>query len=219
MRSVTREEMERIISYTHRTLEIPEPILVENAAIGLLQHIDLSKRHSFAVFCGPGNNGADGLALARQLLIRGKRVGIYLVGEKQEPSEAWLMNRRAVGHLTDDIHRVETLGDLEDMLDDLHRYNTVVDALFGTGLNRELKGIFPIVIDNINQSRIFTLSVDMPSGLDATTGQPYGAFIEAGKIVTLGLMKTGLEHNRLIDCPVKVSEIGLPLQAIRRVLG
>lgn len=219
MLSVTGSQMEQIVRYTQRTMEIPESILVENAALGILRYIDLRKRHSFAVFCGPGNNGADGLALARHLIIRGKRVGVYLVGEKHEPSEAWLMNRRALGHLTDQIHHVETLGELQDMLEDLNHYNMVIDALFGTGLNRELKGMFPIVIDNLNQSRIFTLSVDVPSGLDATTGKPYGAFVEAGEIVTLGLMKDGLLDNRLIDGPIHVAEIGIPSQAIERILG
>ncbi len=219
MRSVTAEEMKRIELIAMQQLEIPELILVENAALGVLQHLDLSRRHSFAIFCGPGNNGADGLAVARHLIGLDKTVGIYLLGESAPHSEAWKLNMRALTHMKAPIRRLETLGDLDDMIRELEQYNTIIDALFGTGLNRELKEMAPIVIDNINQSRIFTISIDIPSGLDATTGQPYGAFIEANEIITMECMKKGLEHNPNIDAPVHLVSAGIPQSCIRQVLG
>lgn len=219
MRSVTAEEMRRMDQMATKQYEIPETLLVENAARSILQCIDLSTRHTFAIFCGPGNNGADGLALARHLLGRGKKVMVYLIDKSDHPSEAWRINRTCIGHMTDAIRAIETLGDLDDMLQELKQYNTVIDAMFGTGLNRELKGVAPIVIDNINQSRIYTISVDMPSGLDATTGRPFGAFIEANEVITMECMKKGLESNSYVDCPVHVVSAGLPQAIVERVLG
>ena len=178
----------------------------------------MNTRHSFAVFCGPGNNGADGLALARHLLGREKKVMVYLVGESEHSSQAWMTNYRILQHMTQNLRRVETLGEIEDMLQELNAYNTVIDALYGTGLHGAVKGVAPIVMDNINQSRIYTISVDVPSGLDADTGRPYGAFIEANEVITIEMMKTGLENNPYVDCPIQVVSAGLPQLVKNRVL-
>lgn len=218
MQSVRAEEMREMEQIAIKQLEIPELLLVENAALNILRCLDLSTRHSFAVFCGPGNNGADGMALARHLLGRDKKVMVYLVGESKHPGEAWLTNRRILQHMTKNLRRVETLGEIEDMLQEINAFNTIIDALFGTGLQGSLKGVAPIVIDNINQSRIYTISVDVPSGLDATTGRPSGAFIEANEVITLEMMKTGLENNPYVDCPVQVVSAGLPQAVKDRVL-
>ena len=128
MRSVTAEEMRRMDQMATKQYEIPETLLVENAARSILQCIDLSTRHTFAIFCGPGNNGADGLALARHLLGRGKKVMVYLIDKSDHPSEAWRINRTCIGHMTDAIRAIETLGDLDDMLQELKQYNTVIES-------------------------------------------------------------------------------------------
>lgn len=218
MRLITAEEYRRIIAYTTGQMEIPLLLLAENASGAVVRAIDLEKRHSFAVFCGPTFNGAIGLAVARRLLGLGKQVGVYLLDPPEEPDAAWQTNVRAVQHLTRDLHSLETLGDLDDMLQALGQYNTIIDGLYGSELDFELKGVAPIVIDNINQSRTFTISIDVPSGLDATTGRPYGAFIEAGMTISLGFMKKGLMSNRLVDGPVHVVDIGIPKLALTRAL-
>lgn len=218
MQSVHVEEMREMEQIAIKQLEIPEVLLVENAALSILRCLDLNTRHSFAVFCGPGNNGADGLALARHLIGREKKVMVYLIGESEHPGEAWTINLRILRHMTQNVRRVETLGEIEDMLKEMNVYNTIIDAMYGTGLHGAVKGVAPIVMDNINQSRIYTISVDVPSGLDADTGRPYGAFIEANEVITIEMMKKGLENNPYVDCPIQVVSAGLPQLVKDRVL-
>lgn len=217
MRLVTADQMRELDKYCINQLEIPEILLVENAAISSLAHLDLDRRQSFAVFCGTGNNGADGLAIARQLLSLDKKVHIFLIGHSNKPSQAWLTNFRAVRHMTEQISSIETIGDIEDVSELLSRYNTIIDAIFGIGLNRPLSGVAPIAIEQMNESRIFKISIDMPSGLDANTGRSYGAFVEADRIICMEYMKAGLEKINYLDADIHIVSAGIPIKAKRHV--
>lgn len=217
MRLVSGQEMRDLDNYCVKQLEIPEILLVENAAISSLPYLDLDQRHSFAIFCGTGNNGADGLAIARHLLGRDKKVHVFLVGHNEKPSQAWLINFRALRHMTSQISSIETIGDLEDMDENLSSYNTIIDAIFGTGLNRPLSGVAPIVIDRMNESRIFKISIDLPSGIDADSGRSYGAFVEADRIICMEFMKAGLKNLNYSDAPIHIVSAGIPIKAKRHI--
>ncbi len=219
MRAVTAEEMKNIDRYAIEQLGIPSLLLMENAALRTIDAIDLEKRHSFAVFCGTGNNGGDGLAIARGLHALGKEVRVFLVGDPKRASEEFSVNRATLEHLNLEVSQVETLGDLDTMMTQLGKVNTIIDCLFGTGLNREVKGVAAVVIEQINQSRIFTISVDLPSGLDADRGNIWGTFVEPGLVVCLEMLKKGLVSNPYIHCPIRLVPIGIPEEAKRAILG
>src|SRR5699024_9625259 len=98
--------------------------------------IDLNIRHSFAIVVGVGNNGADGLALARNLLAMGKYIDLYIVGNLEKASKDFSINLESVKTMTDQIYKVESIADIEFMEKNLDKVNTIIEGIFGTGLSR-----------------------------------------------------------------------------------
>lgn len=219
MRAVTADEMKRIDHYAIEVLEIPGILLMENAALKVISNIDLNVRRTFAVVCGTGNNGGDGLAIARGLLALDKYVDVYIVGDMNRATKDFMTNYRILQKMRATIIHVDTLGSLETMERNLNKVNMIVDAIFGTGLTRAVVGVQEYAIDMINRSRIYTLSVDMPSGFDATTGEIHSVAIDPSMVVVFQLMKKGLLNNRYIDARIVVEPIGIPSMAIEAVLG
>ncbi|WP_311491442.1 NAD(P)H-hydrate epimerase [uncultured Anaerococcus sp.] len=215
---VDRDQMQAIDRYAINTLKIPSLCLVERASLAVLKHINLNKFGYFAVVAGVGNNGADGLALARNLLARYKDVEIYIVGDVAKASEEFKINLASCETLCEEIFYVESIEDLENMEKRLENVNLIVDALFGTGLNRAVSGLYATVISILNNVMKYKVSIDLPSGLDATTGMDLGEVVDADLIVTLQLMKTGLYEREAYKKKCVIEDIGIPQKAIDSVL-
>ncbi len=216
---VSSDQMRRIDHYAIEQMEIPSIVLMENAALAVISNLDLQRRHTFAVFCGTGNNGGDGLAIARGLINRGKSVTIYIIGEESHGSPDFKTNLAILRHMRAGIKKIETLGDIQDLADELKKVNTIIDAILGTGLDRPVRELQAVVIEQINESRVFTISIDLPSGLDGDTGKSLGACVEPSAILTLEIMKKGLYDNPMFRCPIRVLHIGIPDRAKAFVLG
>jgi NAD(P)H-hydrate epimerase len=153
------------------------------------------------VLCGPGNNGGDGFAAARHLRDRGFDVRVFLLGDRAAlKGDAAEMARRWPLPI-----RVASPDALQSM-------NIVIDALFGAGLSRHLEGEAAELVDAVNASGIAVISVDVPSGLDGTTGQSAGPVIQARKTVTFFRKKPGhlLMPGRDLCGEVIVTPIGIP---------
>lgn len=215
---VDRDQMQAIDRYAINTLKIPSICLVERASLAVLKHINLNKFGYFAVVAGVGNNGADGLALARNLLARYKDVEIYIVGDVAKASEEFKINLASCETLCEEIFYVESIEDLENMEKRLTNVNLIVDALFGTGLNRTVSGIYATVISILNNVMKYKVSIDLPSGLDASTGMDLGEVVDADLIVTLQLMKTGIYEREAYKKKCVIEDIGIPQKAIDSVL-
>ena len=216
---VTADEMRRIDKYAINVLEIPSIVLMENAALKVIKNIDIERRNSFAVICGTGNNGGDGLAVARGLLSLGKKVYTYIIGSKGEGSEEFKINLRSLMKISDNVKFMNTIGDIQSLPEELENVNMIIDAIFGIGLNSEVKGMAQYVIDTINKSRIYTLSVDIPSGMHPDTGAIMGTCVDPSLIVCMSSMKKGLVRNSLISTDIVVEHIGIPKEAYKAVLG
>ncbi len=152
---VDRETMQKIDNFAINELKIPSLCLVERAAISVMDNINLDIRHTFAIVVSCGNNGADGLALARNLLSLGKKCYIYIVGNKNKASEDFIINYNACKNLTNEIYSIETIEDMDFLRENLDKVNTIIDGIFGTGLNRPVSGIYANIIDLINDALIF----------------------------------------------------------------
>ncbi len=216
---VTGEQMRAIDQYAIKSMEIPSIVLMENAALQVINKIDLNLRHSFAIFCGTGNNGGDGLAIARGLINHGKDVSVFIVGDRKSITNEFHINYRILEHMRAELKWIETLEDLDHMMQKMQEVNTLIDCIFGIGLSREVKGTAAVVIEQINASRIYTISVDIPSGIHATTGQILGTYVEANEVVCLQYLKSGLSDNKYLHCPINVVKIGIPEQARKYVMG
>jgi NAD(P)H-hydrate epimerase len=117
----------------------------------------------FVVFCGPGNNGADGLAIACLLHEAGKLVQVFLLNANDQHTEEYNANLQRLTQLPVNIKPIATADGLPVMSDD----QLVIDALFGIGVNRPLTGLADALVQHLNQQPAFTISIDMPAGLPA----------------------------------------------------
>ena len=191
---------------------IPGAVLMENAALQALNVVESEfgdlELLTVGILCGPGNNGGDGFALARQLFLRGADVEVWLFADPKKLSGDAKLNYAAAKAL--DVPMVQP-GSADDL--DFSSYDLVVDALFGTGMARAPKGLFAEAIRTLNQMEILVLAIDVPSGVDAETGQDLGDALDATFTVTFQCGKPGLflPPGRDRAGEVTVAPISLPL--------
>lgn len=187
---VSAEEMKLYDRNTIEKIGIPAIVLMERAALSAFERIRecLSScgckngEKSVLVMAGMGNNGADGLALARLLAEDGICVEVWCVGEEQKATELWKRQREILTHYSVEFSTKPVKKE----------YNILVDALFGVGLSRELTGIYREAVDIFRSLKGWKLALDMPSGVDADTGKVLGTAVKADETVTFGFCKRGL---------------------------
>jgi NAD(P)H-hydrate epimerase len=201
-----------------RTFGIPGIVLMENAGRAFVDVLDhtagpLVDRVVF-VLCGKGKNGGDGFVIARHLAHRGARVHVILLGRKAEVRGESKVNLdsllRLASHKENRIH-FEAVSSVRP-LSRHGKPDIVVDALLGTGFSGTVKGLYKKGIAWMNESKARVFSVDIPSGVEATSGTVSGAAVRAERTVTMGLGKTGLYvgEGREHAGPVSVVDIGVP---------
>jgi NAD(P)H-hydrate epimerase len=143
------------------------------------------------IFCGKGNNGGDGFVAARHLLVKGIRPDIFLAGKINAVENEARQNLDILLRLKTKI--IEVAGENLYLLKNrVLRYNLIIDALLGIGLSGEVRGILKDLIGIINLSKAKVLSIDIPSGLDATTGRALGCCVKADRTVTFVARKRGM---------------------------
>lgn len=175
------------------------------------------------ILCGPGNNGGDGLAIARTLFNRGHAVKVCYVGAKsklEKASEDVKTNLRLLSDLDIDVEEISNHDHVKEAERIFAGSPLIIDAIFGTGLTRRVEDPFMDVIQRANDSGTSILSVDIPSGLDANTGDVFGISIRAESTVTFIAQKPGfLEGAGPSFCgAITVAEIGIPRVLIEDAL-
>ena len=198
---------------------IPSVVLMENAgrAVSLVILRSLRKiRHpKISVFCGLGNNAGDGFVIARHLQNRDFAVKTFLLGNPRRLKTDAAFNYQILKDFGGSLKILKHVD--ADLRKELQKSDLIVDAIFGIGLNRAVSGIFKDAIDAINKSGKPVVAVDIPSGLDGTTGKIYGACIKAKKTVTFTFMKKGFFRNEGLRHVGKiiVADIGIPKRLIK----
>ena len=209
MESISCQEMKEMDSYAINTVGIPSIVLMENAALKVINNIDLNF-NNFTVVCGRGNNGGDGLAVARHLIIKGKKVRIYIVGDIKNGTEDFNINLSILKNLKAEIINIKNEKELLQLKEDLSVSDITIDALFGIGLKRNIEGLYLEIIKMINNESKQIISVDIPSGIDGDTGKPMGICVKADKTVTFHKMKKGLLNCGNYTGEIIVEDIGIP---------
>jgi len=170
------------------------------------------------IVAGVGNNGGDGFVVARLLKKHGREARVLVVGDLARLSGDALVNQRAWVDAGGELARVHegSLGLLERSLAEA---DLVVDALFGTGLARELAGVSASVVERMNAANKPTLALDLPSGIDADTGVPCGVAVRASVTVTFAGLKRGLctPQGMAHAGEIQVVPIGIPKETEERV--
>ncbi len=220
MKLVTAEQMRLIDRETIEGRVVSGPDLMENAGRGIAQRllsgvIDPSMNEKVAVFCGKGNNGGDGFVIGRHLSQAGVPVTTYFIGPVDELSPDARLNFDRAAQLDMKLVEVSSSADLPDELD----CEYIIDAIFGTGFTGAPHGLAAELIEYINRHKDRTIiSVDLPSALNADTGQYEGAVVKADYTFPLALPKLGLyvSPGRELAGEVQVVPIGIPDHIIEK---
>ena len=197
---------------------VPGVVLMENAAKNCTQVLlDVFSDHihkGVCIFCGAGNNGGDGLVVARHLYNHGLLVKIVLCADPGKIKGDARMNldicrKMGLPITVLDVTSPNLLRKVEDVV---NGSGLLIDALLGTGLQGELKESLALLISSINSHNLPIVSVDIPSGLDCDTGEPLPVSIEAVATITLVALKKGFVDNtqsRQATGRVFVADIGI----------
>jgi hydroxyethylthiazole kinase-like uncharacterized protein yjeF len=175
------------------TYGISDALLMENAGeavyFAVLKECGIRNRR-FVVFSGIGNNGGDGFVAARKIHSSGGWVKIFVVGDPSRYRGAAKLNYEIVSRLPIEV-QVLTHDRIDEANDVVSGCDTIIDALFGTGLTRDVEGLHARVVGIMNGSGKTVFSVDIPSGVHGGTGRIMGAAVKADCTVTFGLPKIG----------------------------
>ena len=191
MKVSTVEQMRAMDRTAIEKYGIKDELLMENAGLAafsvILNEIGIEDT-SYLVICGGGNNGGDGLVVARKIHSMGGDVKILLLSETSNFKGAAKLNYEIAKKLSLEMTRLESIEELEDAVAEC---DVIVDAIFGTGLTRSVEGFYKDVIESINKSHKIVKSIDIPSGIHGNTGKIMGAAVLADFTSTFGLPKIG----------------------------
>ena len=214
MEVLSRKGCKNIDNYTIKNIGIPSIVLMENAANGII-NIIRSLGNKAIIFCGTGNNGGDGLAVARKLWLLKKDIEVVLVGNVEKLSEETKINLNIINSLNIPVFNIKDIEDIEDIQDNIMKKvsqaDYVIDSIFGIGLNREVRGIYKNIINLINKYSKFVVSIDIPSGMDADTGEILGCCIRADITCSVEVMKKGFISNKAVELLGKIEIINIDI--------
>ncbi len=174
-------------------LGVPGVVLMENAGRGIAELLrSLGVQGQVTICCGRGNNGGDGLVVARHLDIAEVPVRVLLFARPEEVTGDAAINLSILMRGGFPVEAID-LAALDDawLRRELRAAEWIVDALFGSGLQGPLRPPFDQVVNAINDSPGRVLAVDIPSGLDCDTGQPMGPTVRAHHTATIVAPKKG----------------------------
>ena len=214
---VSAKEMRWCDETTIRKFGIPGLLLMENAGRGVSEtaqsHFGPIAGRDVLIFCGKGNNGGDGFVAARHLLDAGANVTVVLMSPHQrlvgDARTNFKILERLLRSKSELLHIKSFSGTL---LKTIPKPALIIDAIFGTGFSGKVSGTCSDAIEWINQQGVPVISVDVPSGVDGTTGIVENCAVEASATVTFGLLKSGLLCNQGQEHSgrVTVVDIGIP---------
>ena len=212
MKRVTAEQIRRIDEAATRDYSILGFLLMENAGRSASDVIFREYRPcKVLIFTGKGNNGGDGLVVARHLASRGYSVRVALLEDPARFKADPLLNFSLVSKANIPCVIMSAFSE-EKILGFCQEAELVVDAIFGVGIHSPVRGVFETAIRAINRSQKPVVSIDIPSGLDADTGRVHGVAIKATRTVTLALPKCGLYDGEgpQYSGEIEVVDIGIP---------
>lgn len=217
MRVVTAREMRDIDELAIRKFKIPSIVLMENAGLRAAEivaqkHEELGYSSEILVFAGKGKNGGDALVVARQLIAMGKRVRVFLLHGFEDYKDESKQNLEILLEQKNRPIVLDNVGPLEEFFGSASGPFLCVDGLLGIGFKGGLAGLFADVVDIINAKTGYVIALDIPSGVDATTGQVIGQAIHADLTVAFGFAKIGhyIAPGAIHRGELRVVDIALP---------
>lgn len=215
MELLTGPEMRRVDERAITELGIPGVLLMETAGRRVFEEVASLgplKGKPVALFCGRGNNGGDGFVTARHLDAAGARVQVFLLAGPDDYRGDAAINLRLLTHTGASLYHILEEKDLNLVDACLMGAHVVVDCLLGTGLKREVGGLYRQVIQRINEFSGKIVAADIPSGINADTGEVMGTAVKAWSTVTFAFPKPGLYFypGRDYSGRIKIADIFIP---------
>lgn len=186
---VSGKEMKLLDINTSEHFGVPELVLMEQAAMTFvwkffkLQQTYKKNCNRILIVCGSGNNGADGLAVARLLYQKGKNVTVYPVGEIDGHRTS---NSYDTQKEIDEAYGIRMVMELPD-----ENFDVIIDAIFGIGLSRDITGTLADCIQKLNERSSWKLAIDISSGIDSDSGAILGTSFIAEDTITFSYGKLG----------------------------
>lgn len=210
----TRDEMRALDREATERFGVPSILLMESAGVNATEHLVALHGDALArvvIVGGEGQNGGDGWVMARHLLSRGHTPRCFLIGDPAKVRGDAQVNLEALGKLGVDVAAID-LARIAMLTAALSDATLIVDGLFGTGLARPLTGVHARVVEAINGAEAVVCALDLPSGIDANTGQVLGVAVRARTTVTFAGHKRGLhQHPGATHAgDVRCVDIGVP---------
>jgi hydroxyethylthiazole kinase-like uncharacterized protein yjeF len=204
-------QMREIDRRTIEKYQIPGILLMEEAAAGIYEHIKKLNFKNILVVCGGGNNGGDGFAAARLLIANGYNVDVFCFTDAEKIKGDAKINYNILLNMN-----IPVQNDIKILEIKSKTYDVVIDAIFGTGISGEIRGIYKDVIEILNNNSNYIVSVDIPSGIDSDNGLCCGNHINANDTVTFVSKKYGhlLNEGRTASGSVFVRNITTPKKCI-----
>ncbi len=220
MKILTAKQIHEADQYTIQHEPVRSIDLMERAAMKcshwLHQNI-LPSHRSLKVFCGPGNNGGDGLAIARQSISFFRTIEVYIIRDSKKYSHDFLINeKRLRKEKKVSIHDIKSIKSFPSITHN----DCIIDAIFGTGLSKPITGLASEIIDKMNKSRAAIVSIDMPSGLYADMhAPPQNSIIHANYTLSFECPKLAFmfPENYPYLGKVEILPIGLNQKFIRNL--
>ncbi|GAB6179637.1 NAD(P)H-hydrate dehydratase [Desulfotomaculum defluvii] len=220
MRLATAAEMREIDRKAIQEYGIPGIVLMENAGLQVIRVIQkllpqVSEK-VFTILVGKGNNGGDGLVIARHLFNLGAKVKVLLMADAEEFQGDAKVNLTIWQRLGQPVYPVNQVNGINIVKVALLNTDVLIDAMYGTGFHGTVNEKVARVINLINASQVMVLAVDIPSGLEADSGKAQGPCLRADHTVTFGLPKLGLvlEPGASIAGKLHVVDISLPKELL-----
>ncbi len=213
MKPVTSAEMRLLDQTAIQDFAIPSLLLMENAGRGVAQILSREfMARKVLIVAGKGNNGGDGFVVARHLANQNYLVQVVLLEDPQNLKPDPLVNYTILQKMNIPVKTIRTEIPEADWAAQCEWANCIVDAIFGVGFHGRVEGVFAQAISAICESQRPVVSVDIPSGLDADTGEIQGVAIKATVTATLALPKRGLFEGNGPEYSGKVEiiDIGIP---------
>ena len=218
--SLTAEQMKQVDSLAVQFFGLDILQLMENAGRNVAETAKLVlgkfRGKEITILCGKGNNGGDGIVSARWLINWGAKVKVILACHPDELSEE---NRAQLGVLRSMFADVLHLIHSYQYEDAIKKADLVIDGLLGYGINGDPKGLHAQLIEFTNQNAKKVLAIDIPSGLNPDTGQPYNPCIKADATITFCLPKKGLLEKPAKEFVGKLylGDIGIPTEVFEKM--
>ncbi|MFZ5907243.1 MAG: NAD(P)H-hydrate dehydratase [Nitrospirota bacterium] len=216
MKVVTAAEMRELDREAIEGLGIPGIVLMERAGLAIVARIrERFGRRRVVILAGRGNNGGDGMVVARTLQNEGWDVKVFLAGRQDALRGDALRQYRIARKCGVSVNPIENF--LINRSSIFHARPILVDALLGTGLDKNVSGVLSEAILRINESGVPVISIDIPTGISSDTGQVMGNAVRADCTVTFGLPKRGhlLYPGAEYTGRLFIENIGFPEQLLR----